>query len=148
GHRARQWARLFAPDHDEPLRPLPHHQRRGNWPRLADQPADRRESRRHDRSVRLGSRGALHRRPPRGRVNIVIERETRPRILIVDDEPNLRKVLGALLEQAGYEVHAEPDGASALARVRALPAGTFDAVVSDLRMPNMDGMTLLRHLNR
>ena len=78
----------------------------------------------------------------------MIEREARPRILVVDDEPNLRKVLGALLEQAGYEVHAEPDGAAALARVRALPPGTFDSVVSDLRMPNMDGMTLLRHLNR
>ena len=50
-----------------------------------------------------------------------------PRILICDDEPNLRKVLGALLRQQGYEVHAEEDGAAALARVRSVPSQTFDA---------------------
>ncbi len=69
-----------------------------------------------------------------------------PRILLVDDEPNLRKVLGALLEQEGFEVHAEPDGTSALTRVRAAPSGTFDAVITDLRMPGLDGMSLLREL--
>jgi two-component system, NtrC family, response regulator AtoC len=70
-------------------------------------------------------------------------RET-ARILLVDDEPNLRKVLGALLHQEGYEVHAEPDGEAGLARIRAAPSGTFDAVISDLRMPKLDGMGLLR----
>ena len=68
------------------------------------------------------------------------------RILIVDDEPNLHKVLGAILTQCGYEVLAEVDGLAALQRVRSLPADTFDAVVSDLRMPNLDGMGLLREL--
>ena len=68
------------------------------------------------------------------------------RILIVDDEPNLRKVLGALLSQCGYEVLTEVDGMAALQRVRSLPADTFDAVVSDLRMPNLDGMGLLKEL--
>jgi len=68
------------------------------------------------------------------------------RILLVDDEPNLRKVLGALLKQQGFEVHAEGDGAAALARVRAAPPRTFDAVITDLRMPNLDGMGLLRAL--
>ena len=68
------------------------------------------------------------------------------RILLVDDEPNLRKVLGALLKQQGFEVHAESDGAAALARVRAAPPRTFDAVITDLRMPNLDGMGLLRAL--
>ncbi len=68
------------------------------------------------------------------------------RILLVDDEPNLRKVLGALLEQAGYEVHAEADGEQALRRVRTAPRGTFDAVVTDLRMPKMGGMELLKAL--
>jgi two-component system, NtrC family, response regulator AtoC len=72
----------------------------------------------------------------------------RSRILLVDDEPNLRKVLGALLTQEGFEVHAEPDGGSALARVRSSPSGTFDAVISDLRMPNLDGMGLLKALSR
>lgn len=72
----------------------------------------------------------------------------RPRILLVDDEVNIRKVLGAQLKQAGYEVHAEPDGQDALARVRTSPSDTFDAVIADIRMPRMDGMTLLRVLSR
>ncbi len=72
----------------------------------------------------------------------------RARILLVDDEPNLRKVLGALLQQEGFEVHPEADGAAALARVRASPSGTFDAVISDLRMPELDGIGLLRALVR
>ena len=69
------------------------------------------------------------------------------RILLVDDEPNLRKVLGALLQQEGFEVCAEPDGEAALARVRSAPSGTFDAVISDLRMPKLDGMGLLKALS-
>ncbi|MCA9712332.1 MAG: sigma-54-dependent Fis family transcriptional regulator, partial [Myxococcales bacterium] len=73
---------------------------------------------------------------------------TRPRILLCDDEVNIRKVLGALLKQAGFEVLAEPDGEAALARVRTLPSGTFDAVISDIRMPRMDGMQLLRALTQ
>jgi len=72
--------------------------------------------------------------------------QTQHRILLVDDEPNLRKVLGALLRQQGYEVHAETDGAAALARVRSAPPRTFDVVISDLRMPNLDGIGLLRAL--
>ncbi|MBL9101390.1 MAG: sigma-54-dependent Fis family transcriptional regulator [Myxococcales bacterium] len=68
------------------------------------------------------------------------------RILLVDDEPNLRKVLGALLRQQGHEVHAETDGAAALARVKSLPPRTFDVVISDLRMPNLDGIGLLKAL--
>lgn len=70
----------------------------------------------------------------------------RPRVLLVDDEPNLRKVLGALLVQEGFEVHTEPDGEAALGRVRSSPSGTFDAVVSDLRMPRLDGIGLLKAL--
>ena len=72
--------------------------------------------------------------------------QTQHRILLVDDEPNLRKVLGALLRQQGYEVHAETDGAAALARIRSAPPRTFDVVISDLRMPNLDGIGLLRAL--
>ena len=79
--------------------------------------------------------------------------EPKPRILSVDDEPNLRKVLGALLTQAGYEVVTEADAASGLARFKASPRGAFDAVITDLRMPGLDGepaedggMQLLRAL--
>jgi two-component system response regulator AtoC len=72
--------------------------------------------------------------------------EPKPRVLVVDDEPNLRKVLGAQLQQFGYEVLTEADGDSALARIKSSPRGTFDVVVSDLRMPGMDGMQLLKAL--
>jgi DNA-binding NtrC family response regulator len=72
----------------------------------------------------------------------------RARILLVDDEPNLRKVVGALLVQKGYEIHAEGDGQSALMRVQSAPRGTFDVVITDLRMPGMNGMELLRALMR
>ncbi len=71
---------------------------------------------------------------------------TSPRILLADDEANIRRVLGALLEKNGFEVHAEPDGEAALGRVRTSPSGTFDAVISDIRMPRLDGMGLLRAL--
>jgi DNA-binding NtrC family response regulator len=64
----------------------------------------------------------------------------RKRILIVDDEPSLRKVLRAHLGRAGYEVETAEDGHAA---VRALEESPFDLVVSDLRMPGMDGMELL-----
>ncbi|WP_052553411.1 sigma-54-dependent transcriptional regulator [Enhygromyxa salina] len=51
-----------------------------------------------------------------------------------------------MLQQAGHEVVTEPDGESGLARVKSSPRGTFDVVISDLRMPGMDGMQLLRAL--
>jgi two-component system, NtrC family, response regulator AtoC len=62
------------------------------------------------------------------------------RILIVDDEPSLRKVLAAMLRRAGYGVQTAEDGHAA---VRALEENAFDLVVSDLRMPGMDGIELL-----
>lgn len=71
-----------------------------------------------------------------------------PRILLCDDEPNLRKVLGALLQQQGYEVHAEADGTAALERILRSPSQTFDVVITDLRMPNLDGMGLLKQLSQ
>ncbi|MGB1012660.1 MAG: sigma-54-dependent transcriptional regulator [Nannocystaceae bacterium] len=70
------------------------------------------------------------------------------RILLVDDEPNLRKVLGALLRQQGHEVHAEVDGSAALLRVQSVPSQTFDAVITDLRMPNLDGIGLIKALSQ
>jgi DNA-binding NtrC family response regulator len=63
------------------------------------------------------------------------------RILVADDEANLRKVLGALLRREGYLVESVADGAEAIER---LERESFGAVISDLRMPNVDGMALLR----
>jgi DNA-binding NtrC family response regulator len=63
------------------------------------------------------------------------------RVLIVDDEPGLRQSLGLLLADAGYEVTAEGDGAKALERAL---AESFDLVLCDVRMPEMDGIAFLR----
>ena len=62
-------------------------------------------------------------------------------VLVVDDEPNLRRVLSAQLQRDGYEVHAAGDGAQAL---QILEEHHIDLVITDLRMPQVDGMQLLR----
>ena len=67
----------------------------------------------------------------------------RHQILIVDDEPNMRKVLGAMLRGAGYDVLAATDGVDAL---EILGAHHVDTVITALKMPRMDGMELLKRL--
>jgi CheY-like chemotaxis protein len=68
-----------------------------------------------------------------------------PWILVVDDEPGIRDVIAALLEEEGYLVHCAESGADALAAVE---RGEFDLVLSDVRMPDIDGPTLIRRLRR
>ncbi|MCA9545359.1 MAG: sigma-54-dependent Fis family transcriptional regulator, partial [Myxococcales bacterium] len=63
-----------------------------------------------------------------------------PRILVVDDEPALRYSLRALFEEEGWAVDDAADGQAALDRLR---DGGIDLVVSDLRMPGVDGLGLL-----
>src|ERR1700683_3846786 len=65
----------------------------------------------------------------------------RKQVLIVDDEPNLRKILSAQLSRDGYEVMTAEDGEQGLALLK---EHHIDLVVSDLKMPKVDGMTLLR----
>jgi len=65
------------------------------------------------------------------------------RILVVDDEANLRKVLAAMLRREGYEVDTAEDGAEAL---QMLDEERYAAVLTDLRMPQVDGMAVLRRV--
>jgi DNA-binding response OmpR family regulator len=65
------------------------------------------------------------------------------RIMIVDDEPNIRLMFRTALEAAGHVVSEAPDGEAALAALRSAPA---DLVLLDLRMPLLDGMATLRRL--
>ena len=66
----------------------------------------------------------------------------KPRILVVDDEPSLRTVLSTNLKQEGYDTVLAEDGAKA---IEILGRETVQAVVTDLRMPVVDGMALLTH---
>jgi PAS domain S-box-containing protein len=65
----------------------------------------------------------------------------RARVLVVDDEDELSDLMRAMLEAAGYEVMTAESGAVA---IELLAEATFDAVVSDLRMPDIDGAGLWR----
>jgi DNA-binding NtrC family response regulator len=67
------------------------------------------------------------------------------RILIVDDELNMRLVLAAMLKKEGYEVTAASNGAEAL---QILKSGPVAAVITDLKMPQIDGMELLGRVSR
>jgi PAS domain S-box-containing protein len=69
------------------------------------------------------------------------EPATHRRILVVDDEAEIADMARAMLEGAGYEVATAESGAVAL---ELLAAARFDAIVSDLRMPDMDGAALWR----
>src|SRR2546426_10267653 len=66
------------------------------------------------------------------------------RILLVEDEVNMARTLAKNLERAGHTVEHAPHGEAALAR---LAAASFDVVLTDLKMPVMDGMALLRAMH-
>lgn len=68
---------------------------------------------------------------------------TKPRVLFVDDEPGLTRGLGRLLALRGNEVTTASNGRQALALIDEM---TFDVVLSDIRMPGMDGLSLLRSI--
>ena len=66
-----------------------------------------------------------------------------PRILAVDDSPSMRQMVSATLTSAGYEVEQAEDGVHAL---QLAGKQRFDLVITDVNMPNMDGITLVREL--
>ncbi|SRR6266404_62128 len=67
------------------------------------------------------------------------------RVLIVDDEPAVRKMLGVMLSQAGI---TNQTAANAQAALDVLLNGSFSAVISDLRMPGISGLELLAEVQR
>ena len=72
-------------------------------------------------------------------------RSARQRVLVVDDEASIRDLLSKTLALAEYDVDTAPDGTSALDRLRAV---NYDLLIADLKMPGMDGLTLIRQAKR
>jgi excisionase family DNA binding protein len=71
---------------------------------------------------------------------------TRTRVLVVDDEASIRDLLLKTLSlNDEYDVDVAPDGRSALERMRLYP---YDLLIADLKMPGMDGLTVIREARR
>ncbi len=69
----------------------------------------------------------------------------KPKVLVVDDDPGVRYTIREILESADFEVAEAADGAQALERVD--KGAPFQLVITDLRMPKIDGLELLRKLS-
>lgn len=67
------------------------------------------------------------------------------RILVVDDDTGVREMILRVLRRRGYQAQGAVDGLQALAR---LQHGDFDAVVTDLQMPRLNGLALVREVHR
>src|SRR3972149_10436173 len=68
-----------------------------------------------------------------------------PRILVIDDEPSIVKLVSAYLKPEGYEVSTASDGTSGLKAARAFKP---DVVILDIMLPGMDGLEGLQNLRR
>ena len=69
----------------------------------------------------------------------------RHRILVVDDEENLRDVLVEVLKRDGHDVHGAGDGTDGLRRIQ---DQRYDLVITDLRMPGLEGPALYEALRQ
>lgn len=70
---------------------------------------------------------------------------TRPRILVVDDDPAVLELLGKSLQLSDYEVELCGDGPTALEQ---LSSTDYDLMIVDLKMPGMDGLSVIREARR
>ena len=69
----------------------------------------------------------------------------RARVLVVDDEATIRDLLLKTLALAEYDVDLAPDGRSAIERLRMVP---YDLLITDLKMPGVDGLAVIREARR
>ncbi|UCD87494.1 MAG: sigma-54-dependent Fis family transcriptional regulator [Desulfobacterales bacterium] len=65
------------------------------------------------------------------------------KILVVDDDPEILEVIADVLREGGYAVDTAPDGTKA---IKSIDAEFYDLIVTDLKMPKVDGMKVLRHV--
>ena len=68
------------------------------------------------------------------------------RILLVEDDPDSGEALMLLLQTRGFDVVWAESGEAALSTLRSSSAGSFDLILLDLRLPGMDGATLVMRL--
>ncbi|HEY5617613.1 MAG TPA: response regulator [Vicinamibacterales bacterium] len=78
-----------------------------------------------------------------GAAPVAPARHGRPRVLVVDDEASIRDLLAKTLALAEYDVDTAADATTALSRLR---TSEYDLLIADLRMPGMDGLTLIRQV--
>ena len=74
--------------------------------------------------------------------NILLDKQYK--ILLIDDSEEIRELLRFVFEAKGFEVEESNDGADAISK----PLETFDAILLDLQMPNMDGKQFLSVLRK
>ncbi|MGB9498580.1 MAG: response regulator [Dissulfuribacterales bacterium] len=67
------------------------------------------------------------------------------KILLIDDEPDIREVIGIVLADAGYQVETAPDGTTGLSLCEKISP---HIVITDIRMPGMDGLEVLENIKR
>jgi twitching motility two-component system response regulator PilG len=70
---------------------------------------------------------------------------SRKTVMVVDDSPTIRKILGLTLERAGYKVVAEPDGESAVERLTQIVP---DVILLDIAMPKLDGYEVCKRIKK
>ncbi len=80
--------------------------------------------------------------PPNAKAETIIQ-SSRPRVLVVDDEPVVRNGIARVLQGKGIEVCTLSNGEEAVAVLAAKP---FDIVFLDVKLPGMDGLAVLRHI--
>ena len=68
-----------------------------------------------------------------------------PRILVIDDDPDVRRSLGKILTRAGYEVVEAADGTAGVELQHREPA---DVIITDIFMPGLDGLQTIRQLKK
>jgi two-component system, chemotaxis family, chemotaxis protein CheY len=79
------------------------------------------------------------------RSNVKAGHVERPRVLIVDDEQTVRDLVAKTLTMADYDVDTAADGPSAIDR---LNTASYDLLITDLKMPGMDGLSVIREVRR
>lgn len=84
-------------------------------------------------------------RAPASQPRVATPAAGRPRVLVADDEASIRDLLAKTLALAEYDIDVAPDGRTALERLRIVP---YDLLITDLKMPGVDGLSVIREARR